>query len=388
MKKGFKIFAIILLFVVVSVAVIFTYNKIQDNKLRNLKYSREYSDISKERAIEAENKAIAYIQDKYGFTPEITGFAAEYEAPYEIITGLIGRASTSQVFVKANYNGRDFMINVDTKYSVDSTDTYQEKEIEKALKDYFAQYYTVEPEAYDIEYWSIEHKYNPNIYGNFTNYYFDENNIEEFLKNEYPIVRYYYVNVDNIEEMYTGENNSFNLYYINCRNKSDIKQLRNRLKNEYRFYREDTGENAIYFSQIYCNSSGKSTLTDYNLEEYDEIKYYRYNQEDDVTINAYKIPYDHLEDMYDYNSYDEYTPISYSYAIETDNKAKDKVVLYIPKKELTKSNDNFLLVKTYDLHSYSDYIENTQEDYIFCVAYPYQTEYGSVRFTVYDVIKN
>ena len=90
--------------------------------------SKEQKKLNKQYISTAKSNAVKYIEDKYGFTPEVR--SAEQEREY----GWINSTPLSTVYVRMNHDGRDFGVYIDgATDNTDGSDNYQSKDI----ADYF-----------------------------------------------------------------------------------------------------------------------------------------------------------------------------------------------------------------------------------------------------------
>ena len=81
----------------------------------------------------AKANAIEYIQNKYGFKPEVTGTKVLKVDPGPVPD--LFPSATGMVNVSMKYNDVEFMVNITgEEKSIDGKDTYQKKEIEDAFK--------------------------------------------------------------------------------------------------------------------------------------------------------------------------------------------------------------------------------------------------------------
>ena len=90
--------------------------------------SKEQKKLNKQYISTAKANAVKYIEDKYGFTPEIR--SAEQEREY----GWINSDPLSTVYVRMNHNDRDFGVYIDG--ATDNTDGYDNYQCED-IADYF-----------------------------------------------------------------------------------------------------------------------------------------------------------------------------------------------------------------------------------------------------------
>ena len=89
--------------------------------------AEQKAEISKNLK-QAEKNAVAYIEEKYGFTPKICDSVIERHS------GLLGSTPDSTAMIRMTYNGTEFSVYIDGEdKNTDGADNYQQDEIISAL---------------------------------------------------------------------------------------------------------------------------------------------------------------------------------------------------------------------------------------------------------------
>ena len=90
--------------------------------------SKEQKAENEKNLRQAEKNAVAYIEEKYGFTPEII------ESELERYGSLFGSLPESTAMVRMSYNNKEFSVYIDGESkNTDGADNYQQEEIISAL---------------------------------------------------------------------------------------------------------------------------------------------------------------------------------------------------------------------------------------------------------------
>ena len=90
--------------------------------------SKEQKAENEKNLRQAEKNAIAYIEEKYGFTPEVI------ESAIERSSGLFGGTPLTTAMIRMSYNNKDFSVYIDGETeNTDGADNYQQDEIISAL---------------------------------------------------------------------------------------------------------------------------------------------------------------------------------------------------------------------------------------------------------------
>lgn len=234
--------------------------------------SREQREENQKNLLQAEKNAVLYVEEKYGFTADITN--SEVEA----IGDLLGPTFSGYGLIDMEYNEREFTVYIDGRtQNTNGKDDYQEEEIKSAVKD----------KLYEI----TEVKFDNILMQNYYNgrQYEDIDNFHLFYNT------YFYG--DNLDEL--SDECSF-YFTASCLDSEDISKLdEETMKNAF-------GENigAVY-------SYNKSSKSSDWYSEYKELK----------SINNSFSQYEYIYGMYiseavKYENNSEYTyfkPIVQSY---------------------------------------------------------------------------
>lgn len=141
------------------------------------------------------SNAISYIEEKYGFTPEVISAEAQIKNSDPIPSI---KEYNGYVDVKLKYNNKNFVVNIDgRKESKNGVDNYQQKEIISSLLNTINQY-KGSHYSYSFTYGNYKnntYKVEENVI--YTNKYYDGTNIKDFLETMTLTINY--INNSNIE---------------------------------------------------------------------------------------------------------------------------------------------------------------------------------------------
>lgn len=139
----------------------------------------------------AEENAIEYIKDKYGFEAEVLS------SETQMIEGVLTVNSSSQTLVKMKYDGKEFGVlsNGNDEYMDDASDNYQKDEIEEAYREEVYNLFGIEPNTLEMkggDNASAKDVNGEDFYDMYFHEYFDGTNLEEVLMQYqfYSLVEY------------------------------------------------------------------------------------------------------------------------------------------------------------------------------------------------------
>ena len=141
------------------------------------------------------SNAISYIEEKYGFTPEVISVEEQIKNSDPIPAT---KEYNGYVDVKLKYNNKNFVVNIyGRKESKNGVDNYQQEEIISSLLNIINQYKGTHY-SYSFTYGNYKnniYKVEENVI--YTNKYYDGTNIKDFLKTMTLTINY--INNSNIE---------------------------------------------------------------------------------------------------------------------------------------------------------------------------------------------
>ena len=224
----------------------------------------EKESIAKWEA-QASRNAKAYIQQKYGFTPEITGTSVDR------ITGMFRLAPTSDVFVEMLYNDRDFTVYITGfQESTDGRDSYQSPDIKQALFD------LINDEKDGLQVLDIYPNYKTRLTPDEPLYstYFNGSNLAELLKDGANSFDAFYVQTDLSDPDDFSWFNSLNMNarFVSCRN--------GKILNADQRTRRSAAPQPVYCNNsriLTCQPDDTKSATacqTYNLYRYGDFYYY------------------------------------------------------------------------------------------------------------------
>lgn len=286
--------------------------------------SEEQKKLNRQYVETAKSNALNYIHEKYGFEPEIT------DAVQERAYGMFGSTPLTTVYVRMNYNGRDFGVYISgADTNTEGYDNYQQEELYEYVKKYI-------PEPVDIE---LKGGYVSTAYDDFEaecvnmyRTYFDGTNISEmFMEKGCDICARYIgedfsdISLDDFpEELFAGE-------------KVDVTLMSYRSEEAYNKKGVKTNEESAVYLESYCTLNKSETVKkSYPLGRIGNMYYY---VEDDVpeSVSITEITPDDAS-HWD-NEYYTCETASKAYSIKS---GKDCTVwIYFPESDITEEKDKY-----------------------------------------------
>ncbi len=301
---------------------------------------------SKEQKVEndknlrqAESNAISYIENKYGFTPEIIESELERQA------GLFGSSPDTTAMIKMSYNGKEFSVYIDGKdKNTEGADNYQQSEIISALTEKLTHvcenedWYAGDIKSINVDGGMVQDFY-PDVEWNTKNLYseyFDGDNFAEIFKDRMCNITVDYINSDfgnlnktNYDFLLTNERT--NLYLISYRSEKDYQE-----RPDYNVYTDFTGikKHAIQIEESLVFEKDKVEHNEYILGKHDNFYYYvSDNAPDTVSFSPSVMP-DASE--YDGNGIIDGEFITPAYRI--NNNTNERIYIYYPLSELSEKS--------------------------------------------------
>ncbi|MBQ8843104.1 MAG: hypothetical protein IJZ65_10805 [Ruminiclostridium sp.] len=160
--------------------------------------SKEQKAENEKNLRQAEKNAVAYIEEKYGFTPEII------ESVLERYGGLFGSTPHTSALIRMNHNSKDFSVYIDgSTKNTDGADNYQQEEIISELTEVIN---SVVPQIKSInisggkaqDFYPVVEWNSENLYSE----YFDGDNFAEVFDDEICYITADYIEADfeNLQE--------------------------------------------------------------------------------------------------------------------------------------------------------------------------------------------
>lgn len=340
MKKRTKI--IILIIVIVSV-IAFLFPTIL--KVHNFFYPGIYSrdKETKQYEKEAEKIAISYIEDKYNFSPTITGFDCNYEmdSVFELLA-LSKGTFTGMTEVFMTYNNVDFstFVHIYKDNDIDISDSYQAKEIKRDIMKYYNSLIDITPKNYSVMYTDIYYKYTTDE--NYYSKYYD-GDIESFLKEIKPKITIEFIDEDDINSLQSIPSNKVfgALNILNYRDSESYERLSN---GSITFkFKDDYFNNFKSIKSAITYRDGQVNYYSYDYKEFDDICYILLNPDDSINITKEKITDTELEQINQKSSNNyEYKPSYNCFVFE--GTLTDKMYIFVPTDPYKKEHNDRLFL--------------------------------------------
>lgn len=148
--------------------------------------SEEEKQQAAEWRAQAEENAVAYIEDKYGFEAEVI------DSETQKVSGLLSATYISKTLVKMEYEGKEFSVLIDgeDEFMDDAADNYQKDEVRDAFAKRVCQFLHVQPDRLRMCMGAnkdAQFNNGDEFYDCFFHTYYDGDNLEEVMM-EYPVV--------------------------------------------------------------------------------------------------------------------------------------------------------------------------------------------------------
>lgn len=313
--------------------------------------SEEQKELNRQYIETAKANAMNYIQDKYGFEPEITDAVQEREY------GMFSSTPLSTVYVRMNCNNRNFGVYISgASKNTDGYDNYQQEDLYEYVKSFI-------PEPVDIELrgGAVSTSYDDfekecvNMYQT----YFDGTNIAEMFgeKSCYIYARYIGEDFSDISADTFPED-----FFANERINVTLLSYRSEDTYKPNGIRTDT-EEAVYL-ESYCTLNKSETVKkSYPLGQIDNMYYYA---EDGLpeSVSIREITPDNPENWD--NEFFTYEAASKAYSIKSGSDCT--VWIYFPESDIIKEDKKYQAFafykdtdegRIYDSH----YIHDWDDDY-------------------------
>lgn len=317
--------------------------------------SEEQKKLNKQYIETAKTNAMNYVQDKYGFEPEIT------DAVQERQYGMFSSTPLTTVYVRMNYNNRNFGVYIDgAGTNTDGYDNYQQEDLYEYVKEYI-------PEPMDIE---LKGGYVSTSYDSFEaecvnmyRTYFDGTNIAEMFGEKGCDIYARYINED-FSEISTDDfpEDLFESERVT------VTLMSYRSAGMYGTYKKkgfNTDEEAAVYLESYCTMNKSETVKkSYPLGQIDGVYYY---VEDDIpeSVSIMEITPDNPANWN--NEFFTHETASKAYSIKSDRDCT--VWIYFPESDITEENgkyqsfayykdtDEGRVYDYYYIHDWDDYYE-------------------------------
>ncbi len=297
--------------------------------------SKEQKAENEKNLRQAEKNAVAYIEEKYGFTPEII------ESELERYGGLFGSIPESTAMIRMSYNNKEFSVYIDgeTK-NTDGADNYQQEEIISALtkklseKAENAKGIVGEIRSINIDGGKAK-DFRPTVEWNCENLYseyFDGENFAEVFGDNRCNITADYVDADLIsldKSFYNFllDNERINLYMISYRTEEGYLN-----RPDYSEFNDFTGikKHAILIEESLVFGKDGAEHNEYVLGKHDNFYYYVFdNTPDTVSFSSAKMP--------DASEFDGHGIIGGQFvtpAYSINSSVNERIYIYYPLSEL------------------------------------------------------
>lgn len=274
-------------------------------------YTKEEKKLIKEYETQGKENAINYIEDKYGFTPNIVKIEAIKEDPYMIPD--FSTPPTGRVSLELSHNNKKFIVEIQgDRKTIDGGDNYQYEEIESDILEIIKKDTNMDPYKHSINFGIFTTK-------NLINEYYNKDNLNELIDSlNFNIVLEYINKPSLINNDYKNITENF----INCSqfgiiNYKSMEQYNNKLEKMISFEMFDNYITGNAINIDYAFFINQKNIVHYNMDmiEFDDIKYYDLNKKESIIVNKSK-----LDDIKNWNGHGvlEAIQISDAYSIETD----------------------------------------------------------------------
>lgn len=324
--------------------------------------SEEQKKLNQQYIATAKSNALNYIQDKYGFEPEITDAVQEREY------GMFSSTPLTTVYVRMNYNNRNFGVYIDgASKNTDGYDNYQQEDLCEYVRKFI-------PEPVDIE---LKGGYVSTSYDNFEKEcvnmyrdYFDGTNIAEMFEEKGCSIYARYIDEDFSE--IKAEDFPEDFFESE---KVSVTLLSYRSAGTYGMYKAKgfkTNEESAIYLKSYCTLNKSETVKkSYLLGQIDNMYYYVENDLPE-SVNIREITPDNPANWD--NEFYTHEVASKAYSIRSYSDCT--VWIYFPESDVIKENNKYQAFafykdtdegRVYDLyytHDWDDYYAITNVNLI------------------------
>lgn len=299
-------------------------------------YINSYSYFSLDQLSELEEKSKVYvnnyIEEKYGFTPNIESVDVQkirnYYNDEECLSG--------RVYIACSFNGKSFCVEYynsnSPSYYESAKDNYQQEEIYDAIYQYYVFELGKVPYKYNIYFGSSDYISNTDFRNYLVYEYYNGENLEDVIKYESPTCIFEYVE-DTLDISYMNNLDNWVLGYtfqiFNYSTIEDYDLVSNDIHRGQYIDKNSIAASAPNIKDLYLYSYIYDIDAYSNLEirTYKDIRYLCFNSEDYSNL---KITDTQITDKdfkkYSKESYNNITPISNTYSISGN--VLDNVYIY------------------------------------------------------------
>ncbi|MBO5266759.1 MAG: hypothetical protein J6B08_05610 [Ruminiclostridium sp.] len=297
--------------------------------------SKEQKAENEKNLRQAEKNAVAYIEEKYGFTPEII------ESVLERYGGLFGSTPHTSALIRMNHNSKDFSVYIDgSTKNTDGADNYQQEEIISALTEKLSEKaentkgVVGEIKSINIDGGKVK-SFRPIVEWNCENLYseyFDGENFAEVFGDEICCVTADYIEADfeNLQENdfdFLLSNERVRLSLISYRTEEDYLN-----RPDYGEFSDFTGikKHAILIEESFVFGKDGADHNEYVLGKHDNFYYYVFdNTPNTVSFSSAKMP--------DASEFDGHGIIDGQFvtpAYSINSSVNERIYIYYPLSEL------------------------------------------------------
>jgi len=227
--------------------------------------NREQKKLNRQYISTAKSNAVKYIEDKYGFTPEV--ISAEQEREY----GWINSTPLTTVYVRMNHGDRDFGVYIDgASENTDGSDNYQSRDIADCFCSAISEI-TGKPVQLTLKGGMVQTSFDP-IENECINMYsesFDPSAPGEFFSNSRCSVLAEYVNTD----ISSISGRDLPLYLFSNNNKNEITLVSYRDKDHVGLY-DHSSMLPFYAESRTIINRIETVHEDFSLGQVGDMSYY------------------------------------------------------------------------------------------------------------------
>lgn len=227
--------------------------------------SEEEKQQAAEWRAQAEENAVIYIEDKYGFEAEVI------DSETQKVSGLLSATYISQTLVKMEYDGKEFSVIIDGEgeFMDDAADNYQKDEIRDAFAKRVCQFLQVQPDRLRMSMGDnkdAQWNNSDEFYDHMFHVYYDGDNLEDVIM-EYPVVCIAEIVGDtDLDEAYEEnedslfENDHLCMLAVTYDSENDMKKTSTK---DLEYMEDDDMEDYVYENAMYVKDA---LLLKYNGE--------------------------------------------------------------------------------------------------------------------------
>ena len=284
---------------------------------------------------QAEKNAVAYIEEKYGFTPEISDSVIERRE------NTFGTTPETTAMVRMSYNGKEFSVYIDGKNeNTDGADNYQQEEIISALHEEFSEIAenAKEPvgeiKSINIVGGEVQDFFIPEVewdIGNLYSAYFDGDNFAEVFGDNSCKITADYIEADfqclsSDDFSFLLSNEKVNLYMVSYRTEKDYQE-----RPDYNKLTDYTRVYAIQIEESLVFEKNETEHCQYTLGKWDNFYYYACENKTDM----FSFSKTTLPDAENWNGHGVLDGQFVTPAYRFDSWTDEVIYIYYPLSELT-----------------------------------------------------